>query len=73
MRTHNPENERKRDYFGYMKNARGPNESSIDAAAKAIARCEASKLQELQGVRHEQANAFKRQLAAQIGQRRARP
>jgi len=75
MKTHNPENERtKRDYFGYLKNARGINETSIDAAAKAIARFEAStRYKSFKAFHHEQANAFKRQLAAQIGQRSGAP
>jgi hypothetical protein len=71
MKTHNPENERtKRDYFGYLKNARGLNETSIDAAAKAIARFEGStRYKSFKAFHHEQANAFKRQLAAQVSER----
>jgi integrase len=75
MKTHNPENERtKRDYFGYLKNARGLNETSIDAAAKAIARFEAStRYKSFKAFHYEQANAFKRQLAAQVGERSGAP
>ena len=52
MKTHNPENERtKRDYFGYLKNARGLNETSIDAAAKGPRAFRGEHaIQELQGV-----------------------
>src|SRR5271154_1922605 len=75
MKTHNPENERtKRDYFGYLKNARGLNKTSIDAAAKALARFEAStRYKSFKAFHYEQANAFKRQLAAQVGERSGAP
>jgi integrase/recombinase XerD len=41
MKKHNPNNERiKRKYLTFLKQAKGQNEASIDAVAKAIARFE---------------------------------
>lgn len=41
MKKHNPNNERiKRKYLVFLKQAKGQNEASIDAVAKAIARFE---------------------------------
>jgi hypothetical protein len=43
MMKHNIENERiKRAYFRHLKNGRGRNEATVDAAAKAINRFEVS-------------------------------
>ena len=61
---HNAANERvKRDYFIYLKEAKGRNEASIDAAAKAISRFEDSTRRKGFGKFHrEQVLAFKRGL-----------
>ena len=75
MKTHNPENERtKRDYFSFLKEAKGLSETSIDAAAKALARFETStRFKSFKAFHFEQAAAFKRQLAGQSGQRSGEP
>jgi integrase len=75
MKNHNPENERtKRAYFAFLKEARGLSETSIDAAAKALARFEAStRWKSFRAFHYEQASAFKRQLAGQVGQRSGEP
>jgi integrase len=75
MMNHNPENERtKRAYFAFLKEAKGLSESSVDAAAKAIARFEAyTRWRSFKAFHFEQATAFKRQLAAQVGQRSGEP
>jgi len=75
MKTHSPENERtKRDYFAFLKEAKGLSEPSIDAAAKAIARFETYMQWKSFRVFHfEQAAGFKRHLAAQIGKRSGEP
>jgi integrase len=71
MKNHNPENERtKRAYFTFLKEAKGLSETSVDAAATAIARFEAyTRWRSLNAFHFEQATAFKRHLAAQVGQR----
>jgi site-specific recombinase XerC len=71
MTNHNPENERtKRAYFAFLKEAKGLSESSVDATAKAIARFEAyTRWRSFKAFHFEQATAFKRQLAAQVGER----
>ena len=71
MKNHNPENERtKRDYFTFLKESKGLSEASIDATAAAIARFEAyTRWKSFRAFHFEQATAFKRQLAAQVGQR----
>lgn len=75
MKTYHPENERiKRAYFNFLKEAKGMSEASIDAAAKAIARFESYTRWKSFKVFHvDQAAAFKRHLAAQIGQRSGEP
>jgi integrase len=75
MKNHNPENERtKRLYFAFLKEAKGLSESSVDVAAKAIARFEAyTRWRSFKAFHFEQATAFKRQLAAQVGQRSGEP
>jgi integrase len=75
MSNHNPENERtKRLYFAFLKQAKGLSEGSVDAAAKAIARFEAyTRWKSFKAFHFEQATAFKRQLATQVGQRSGEP
>jgi integrase len=75
MMNHNPGNERtKRIYFAFLKEAKGLSESSVDAAAKAIARFEAhTRWKGFEAFHFEQAIAFKRQLAAQVGHRSGEP
>src|SRR5580704_8178767 len=75
MKNHNPENERtKRAYFAFLKEAKGLSEPSVDAAAKAIARFEAyTRWKSFKAFHFEQATAFKRQLATQVGQRSGEP
>lgn len=68
---HNPTNERlKREYFRYLKEAKGRDEASIDAVAKALSRFEYSTSRKDFGKLHrEQAIAFKRRLAEAANQR----
>jgi integrase len=75
MKNHNPENERtKRAYFTFLKESKGLSEASIDATATAIARFEAyTRWRSFKAFHFEQATAFKRQLAAQVGQRSGEP
>ncbi len=74
MKTHHPENVRiKRQYFNYLRNARGQSESSIDAVAKAIARFEDyNNMRSFKAFNHNQAVAFKNHLAKQYGRRSAK-
>jgi integrase len=60
-----PQNERiKRDYFIYLKEAKGKSESTIDAIRKALLRFEAhTKSKEFKSFRREQAIAFKAHLS----------
>jgi len=71
MTKHNAANERvKRDYFRFLKEAKGRDEASIDATAKALARFEDSTSRKDFGKLHrEQAIAFKRRLAEQLNAR----
>lgn len=71
MKTHNPDNERiKREYFIYLKEAKGHSEQSVDAAAKAIARFEVhTKNRDFKTFHFEQAVAFKNYLADQTALR----
>ena len=75
MTNHNAANERiKRQYFTFLREAKGQNESSVDAAAKALARFEDStRCRDFKGFRPEQAVAFKRRLEQQSGQRSGQP
>ena len=75
MKKHNPENERtKRAYFTFLKEAKGLSETSVDAAATAIARFEAySRWRSFNAFHFEQATSFKRHLATQHGQRSGEP
>ncbi len=71
MTKHNPENERiKRQYFGYLKEAKRHSEPTVDAAAKALSRFEEyNRYRDFKAFHLEQAIAFKRHLAEQTGQR----
>lgn len=68
---HNPANERiKREYFGYLKEAKGRDEATIDIVASALARFEQStKCKDFKNFRREQATAFKRQLSERTNER----
>ncbi|MEA3539708.1 MAG: tyrosine-type recombinase/integrase [Pseudomonadota bacterium] len=65
MAKHNAANERiKREYFRYLKEARGRDEATIDGVAKALARFEEStKWKDFKRFHREQAMAFKARLA----------
>lgn len=65
MAAHNPENERiKRRYFIYLKEAKRQSEASVDAAAAALARFEAStRHRDFKAFHVEQAVAFKGRMA----------
>ena len=64
----------KRDYFHYLKHARGQTAQAVDAAAKAIDRFESSNGQKpFKAFRDKQAMAFKDRLALQIGVRSKEP
>ena len=71
MTKFNAKNERlKHEYLGYLRDARGQDESSVDAAAKALARFEeVTKLKDFGQFHFQQAVAFKRHLQAQKNQR----
>lgn len=71
MAKHNPENERiKREYFAYLKDAKGMSEPTVDAAAKALNRFEEYNHHKNFKVFHfEQAIAFKRYLSGQTALR----
>lgn len=65
MPKYNPANERiKRDYFSFLKEARGQSADTVDAVAQALARFEAdTQHKDFRTFRKEQATAFKRHLA----------
>ena len=65
MTKHNAANERiKREYFAYLKEARGRDETTIDCVAKSLARFEQStKARDFKRFHREQAVAFKAALA----------
>lgn len=65
MTKHNAANERiKRDYFRYLAEAKGRDETTIDGVAKSLARFEEStKAKDFKRFHREQAMAFKAQLA----------
>jgi integrase len=75
MPKHNEENERiKRIYFTRLKAARGLNEASVDAAAKAIHRFESSTgFRSFKKFHIEQAIAFRRRLDEALGARDGEP
>ncbi len=67
MTKFNAKNERlKHEYLGYLRDAKGQDASSVDAAAKALSRFEeVTKLKDFGRFHFEQAVAFKRQLQVQ--------
>lgn len=67
MRKHNANNERiKRKYLVFLKQAKGQNEASIDAVAKAIARFESyNQYKDFKAFHFEQAIGFKKYFASQ--------
>jgi integrase len=67
MKTHSPSNERiKRQYFGFLKEAKRHSESTVDAIAKALNRFETyTKFRDFKTFHSQQAIAFKRHLAEQ--------
>ena len=71
MTKPNPVNERiKREYFGYLKDARGRDDATIDVAAKALARFEeTTRRKDFKRFHREQAVAFKAKLAAAVNAR----
>jgi site-specific recombinase XerD len=74
MTTHNPDNERlKRQYFAFLKHARGQSVASVDACAKALDRFETyNRHRDFKAFHFEQAVGFKRYLAQQPSQRSGR-
>ena len=75
MIKHHPENERvKRRYLLFLKDAKGRDESSIDAVAAAIARFEQyTRHRDFKAFHFEQARAFKAHLAAEHNVRTGKP
>ncbi|HIL35702.1 MAG TPA: site-specific integrase [Nitrospiria bacterium] len=75
MKNHNANNERiKRKYLTFLKQAKGQNEASIDAVAKAIARFESyNKQKDFKAFHFEQAIGFKKHLAKQKHHRTGKP
>lgn len=71
MTKHNAANERvKREYYRYLKEAKGRDEATIDAVAKSLARFEESTgRKEFRRFHREQAVAFKRRLADAVNAR----
>ena len=67
MKQYNANNERiKRKYLTFLKQAKGQNEASIDAVAKAISRFEYyNKYKDFKAFHFEQAIGFKKHLANQ--------
>lgn len=75
MRKYNESNERiKRKYLTFLKQAKGQNEASLDAVAKAIVRFETyNKSKDFKSFHFEQAVGFKNYLAAQKHQKTGKP
>lgn len=75
MPRHNAANTRiKREYFGYLKEAKRRDEASIDAVAKALSRFEeATGHKDFKMFRREQAVAFKRKLDAAVNKKTGKP
>jgi integrase len=75
MSKHNPGNERiKRDYFSYLKEAKGRDEATIDAVVKSLARFEEStRYKDFRRFHREQAVAFKARLGAAVSDRTGEP
>lgn len=71
MTKYNAQNERiKREYFGFLKEAKRQSEPTVDACAKALDRFEVyNGHRDFKMFHHAQAIGFKKHLAAQIGQR----
>src|SRR5664280_2180567 len=71
MTKHNANNERiKREYFTFLKDAKGNSEPTVDAAAKALNRFEVyNNHRDFKAFHIQQAIAFKKHLAEQNGQR----
>lgn len=71
MTKHNTNNERiKRKYFGFLKEAKCYSEPTVDVSAKALNRFEVdTNFRDFKTFHREQAIAFKKHLAQQIGQR----
>lgn len=71
MTKHNAANERiKRDYFAYLKEAKGRDETTIDGVAKSLVRFEEStKARDFKRFHREQAVAFKAGLAQAVNAR----
>lgn len=71
MTKHNGANERvKRDYYRYLKEAKGRDDATIDAVAKSLSRFEDSTgRKEFRRFHREQAVAFKRRLADALNER----
>ncbi len=71
MTKHSPANERiKREYFTYLKEAKGRDEATIDGVAKALARFEeTTKAREFKRFQKPQAVAFKAKLANAVNAR----
>ena len=75
MKKYNANNERiKRKYLTFLKQAKGQNEASIDAVAKAIARFESyNKQKDFKAFHFEQAIGFKKHLAKQKHHKTGKP
>ncbi|MGE4348688.1 MAG: tyrosine-type recombinase/integrase [Candidatus Berkiella sp.] len=75
MRRHNANNERiKRKYLVFLKQAKGQNEATIDAVAKAIARFESyNQYKDFKSFHYEQAIGFKKYLAKQKHHKTGKP
>jgi len=71
MQNHCAENERiKRDYFTFLKQAKGHSEPTVDSAAKALHRFEEyTRYRNFKAFHHQQAVAFKAHLASQKANR----
>ena len=75
MAKHNPANERiKREYFLYLKGARGRDAATIDGVAKSLARFEAyTGARDFRKFRHVQATGFGERLADERNGRTGEP
>lgn len=75
MRKYNENNERiKRKYLTFLKQAKGQNEASIDAVAKAISRFEQyNRYKDFKAFHFEQAIGFKKHLASQKHHKTGKP
>lgn len=75
MKKHHPANERiKRQYFRFLKDAKGHSEATVDAAAMALSRFEAyTRHRDFKSFHFEQAIGFKKHLAGQKNQRTGKP